>query len=156
MSDSNSATAESDAKVMNAARSPELASKTADSSTGLVEIGNEEDEVLDLDGNTVSSSNAREQNAHMSVDVDVAVVAFVSEGAGTPVGGKREAEELNGNVAIEGEQDTPPSVARPRLNINKAAKIESAHSARTNGKERCKFFSHGEILFVLCPVSIFR
>jgi len=141
MSDSESASIEAGLKLPSAARLPEMASKATDSSTDdLVEIGNIDDGVLEL-GDKSSSENS--ENAHAfdtynAATEEVEIVAVVSNGAGTPVGGKRQLGHLNEEGAIEGDQETPTSVARPRLNINKAAKIETSHSARNNGKERCK------------------
>jgi hypothetical protein len=47
--------------------------------------------------------------------------------------GKREAE-VTGAIL---ETDAPASVSRPRLNINKAAKIDNSHATRNSGNERC-------------------
>ena len=60
------------------------------------------------------------------------------------LGQKRPASEIsNGAVttpvaSIPVEVASPVSVPRPRLNVNKVAKIEGVHSTRSSGKERCK------------------
>ena len=128
---------ESDAKDLNVNRQPELASKVCDSSMEIVE--NVEVETLDIVRS--SSSMPVHDSQNFTVVEEAAVVAVISDTAVTPSGGKRQLGEVSVGVVVEGESielGTLTSVARPRLNINKAAKIESSHSARNSGKERCK------------------